>query len=105
MLYGTLPTRAKIGSQMPIDHFVLVMQENRSFDHYFSRLSHGGVHVASANAQNPTSDGGVASRYHETRYCLTDVNHSWNGSHRQFGDGKHDGFGQHLTDDSCPAGA
>jgi phospholipase C len=88
----TLPTKAKVGSQMPIDHFVLVMQENRSFDHYFSRLSHGGVHVASANAQNPTSDGGVASRYHETRYCLTDVNHSWNGSHRQFNDGKHDGF-------------
>lgn len=88
----TLFTGAKVGSKMPIDHFVLVMQENRSFDHYFSRLSHGGVHVASANAENPTSDGGVAQRYHETRYCLTDVAHSWNASHRQFNDGKNDGF-------------
>src|SRR5688572_9660590 len=68
----TLFTGAKVGTQMPIDHFVLVMQENRSFDHYFSKLQHGGVHVASANAENPTPDGGVARRYHETRYCLDD---------------------------------
>ena len=88
----TLFAGARVGSKMPIDHFVLVMQENRSFDHYFSRLSHGGVHVASASAGNPTSDGGVASRYHETRYCMEDVNHGWNGSHRQFNNGKNDGF-------------
>src|SRR5438552_2788581 len=56
----TLPTSAKLGANMPIDHFVLVMQENRSFDHYFSKLTHGGVHVASANAENPLADGGVA---------------------------------------------
>lgn len=88
----TLHTSAKVGSQMPIDHFVLVMQENRSFDHYFSKLTHGGVHVASANTTNPTADGGVAQRYHETRYCIDDVSHSWNNSHRQFNDGKNDGF-------------
>jgi phospholipase C len=88
----TLPANAKYGAKMPIDHFVLVMQENRSFDHYLSGLGHGGVHVASANAVNPASDGGVAQRYHETRYCLADVNHGWNGSHRQFNEGKNDGF-------------
>lgn len=85
-------TNAKLGEKMPIDHFVLVMQENRSFDHYFSKLTHGGVHVANANATNPTADGTLIKRHHETRYCLTDVNHSWNGSHRQFNEGKHDGF-------------
>jgi phospholipase C len=88
----TLFTNAKVGAQMPIDHFVLVMQENRSFDHYFSKLGHGGVHVASANAENPRPDGGMARRYHETRYCLDDVAHGWNPSHRQFNDGRNDGF-------------
>jgi phospholipase C len=93
----TLAAGTKLGDQMPIDHFVLVMQENRSFDHYFSKLTHGGVHVAPATATNPLADGGVVMRFHETRYCIADVNHSWFGSHRQFNDGKHDGFA--ITND------
>lgn len=88
----TLPGDAKVGAAMPIDHFVLVMQENRSFDHYFSRLSHGGVHTAGPANTNPDSQGIPTPRYHEWRYCLRDVNHSWNGSHRQYNDGAMDGF-------------
>src|SRR5688572_32570485 len=30
-------------SQMPIDHFVVVMMENRSFDHYFGWLGQTGL--------------------------------------------------------------
>lgn len=85
-------TGAKVGHDMPIDHFVLLMQENRSFDHYYSQLTHGGVRTATSTATNPRPDGTPVQRYHETRYCLTDVNHSWDGSHRQFNGGKHDGF-------------
>ena len=43
---NTLPYLTRLGDAMPIDHIVLVMQENRSFDHYFSRLTHGGVRTA-----------------------------------------------------------
>lgn len=82
----------KIGAQLPIDHFVLVMQENRSFDHYFSQLSHGGVRVAPPGAVNPDSAGNPVARYHETQYCIADVNHGWNGSHTQFADGGMSGF-------------
>ncbi len=46
----TLAGDTKLGDQLPFDHIVLVMQENRSFDHYFSKLSHGGVVVAPADA-------------------------------------------------------
>lgn len=88
----TLPGDAKVGAAMPIDHFVLVMQENRSFDHYYSRLTHGGVHVAGSENVNPDAMGNPVKRYHEWRYCLRDVNHSWNGSHRQYHDGAMDGF-------------
>lgn len=88
----TLPGTAKIGADMPIDHFVLVMQENRSFDHYYSRLTHGGVHVAGSENTNPDAMGNPVKRYHEWRYCLRDVNHGWGGSHRQYNDGKMDGF-------------
>ena len=81
-----------IGDELPFDHVVLVMQENRSFDHYFSQLSHGGVHVASNFATNPDADGVPVRRYHESRYCLKDVNHGWSGSFREFNGGKNDGF-------------
>lgn len=88
----TLPSGTKLGASMPIDHFVLVMQENRSFDHYFSRLTHGGVHVAGSENTNPDALGQPVKRYHEWRYCLEDVNHGWSGSHRQYNDGAMDGF-------------
>src|SRR6478609_10665672 len=35
----TLDPEEPIGQRIPIDHFVIVMQENRSFDHYFHDLA------------------------------------------------------------------
>ncbi len=88
----TLAGDAPLGDRLPFDHIVLVMQENRSFDHYFSKLSHGGVVVGSPDATNPDSTGAPVKRFHETRYCIEDVEHAWNPSHRQFNDGGMDGF-------------
>jgi phospholipase C len=34
----TLAAGSPHGAQIPIDHIVVLMQENRSFDHYFGRL-------------------------------------------------------------------
>jgi phospholipase C len=88
----TLGMSARLGGRMPIDHVVLIMQENRSFDHYFSRLSHGGVVTAPLEATNPDGAGAPVMRYHEPRYCLRDPAHGWNASHRQHNGGKNDGF-------------
>lgn len=88
----TLAGDTLLGDQLPFDHVVLVMQENRSFDHYFSKLSHGGVVVASPDATNPDPSGAPQKRYHETKYCIADVAHGWSASHRQYNDGGMDGF-------------
>jgi phospholipase C len=34
----TLPASAPHGDQIPIEHIIVVMQENRSFDNYFGQL-------------------------------------------------------------------
>ena len=71
------------------------MQENRSFDHYFGRLPHFGHRRARGlpgGAANPDGDGRRVRAFHEERYCIEDVSHSWNASHRQFNGGRMDGF-------------
>ncbi|MCA9593133.1 MAG: hypothetical protein KC776_07475 [Myxococcales bacterium] len=84
------------GDALPFDHVVVLMLENRSFDHYFSELPKAGVtdvDVATDQDFNvdPTNQQKIF-RYHETRYCIEDTNHEWDGSHEQYGDGKMDGF-------------
>jgi phospholipase C len=91
----TLPAQAPRGTQIPIDHVVVLMQENRSFDHYFGRLRQAGVHAVRGlpgGASNPDADGRRVHAFHQDRYCIEDVAHSWNASHRQFDGGRMDGF-------------
>jgi phospholipase C len=89
----TLATSALKGDKIPLDHLVLVMQENRSFDHYLSGLTHGGVDVASPTVTNLAPDGTPIQRFHASEYCISsDVNHEWDGDRTQFNGGKMDGF-------------
>src|SRR2546426_2144310 len=88
------------GSQIPINTIVVLMQENRSFDHYFGQLRfQGQPHVRRIPPRNaPTPDppnptGPPISRFHQTRYCeVADLDHSWNGTHREWDNGAMDGF-------------
>src|SRR5713101_4897232 len=87
------------GSQIPIDTVVVLMQENRSFDHYFGQLrTQGQTHIKRLprNASNPdptNPTGPPISRFHQTRYCeVADLDHSWNGTHREWDNGAMDGF-------------
>jgi phospholipase C len=84
-----------IGAAMPIDTFVIIAQENRSFDHYFSQLPAYGqpdVDVASPNATNLDGQGQPIARFHQTSYCFADTKHSWNAMHMEWNGGSNDGF-------------
>ena len=86
----TLGKNIPRGDAIPIDHFVLLMQENRSFDHYFGRLpaaGHSDVDGLPDDAGNPDADGNSVPAFHAGEYCIRDVEHSWNDSHRQYNDG------------------
>ncbi|MCC6647217.1 MAG: hypothetical protein IT374_16795 [Polyangiaceae bacterium] len=86
------------GDALPFEHVVVLMLENRSFDHYLSKLPSYGVtdvDVAKDTDGNydPTaSPPKLVQRYHESRYCIKDVNHEWSGVHLQYDGGNMSGF-------------
>ncbi len=91
----TVGREVPVGDQMPIDHIIVLMQENRSFDHYFGHLADMGQPDAEgipAHFTNPASDGSTVSFHHDTDRCVLDTNHEWDGSHRQYNNGAMDGF-------------
>ncbi len=94
-------------TKIPIDTIVVIMMENRSFDHYFQDLPNnpgwtrgdGGatasptsVDVAPAGAANPGIDGTPVPLAHGTQLCFADTNHGWDGTHQEINGGKMDGF-------------
>ena len=87
------------GKAIPIDTIVVVMMENRSFDHYFQDLpnqpgwSRSDVEVAPDGASNPgLDDAGAVPQVHGTQLCFADTNHGWDGTHDEIHGGKMDGF-------------
>jgi len=97
---GTLPglslaKDAPLGGQIPIDTVVIVMMENRSFDHLLGHLPDTGqtdVDVADANATQPDPNGVPIKWFHQTAACFNDTNHGWDAVHKQINGGKLDGF-------------
>jgi phospholipase C len=97
---GTLPglsqeKDAPIGSDMPIDTIVVVMMENRSFDHLLQNLPAFGqpdAEVAPDGVTNPDSDGTPRPRYHLSELCFDDTSHGWTDVHTEWDAGKMDGF-------------
>jgi phospholipase C len=97
---GTLPglSQAKdapLGDQIPIDTIVIVMMENRSFDHLLQALPESGqpdVSVAPATTTNPDTNGAPVAPFHLSTYCFDDTNHGWSDVHGEWDNGKMDGF-------------
>ena len=83
---------------LPINHVVVLMQENRSADTYLAPLSTQGQpdYEAEPNTGNPdpTNPSGPAILpFHKTTYCeVADLDHSWNGTHAEWDNGAMDGF-------------
>jgi phospholipase C len=88
-------------SNMPIDTFVVLMQENRSFDHYFGW--HPDADGQNAGLQYP-DDNGVMHPTHplapDFQGCaFNDPDHSWEGGRTQYDGGALDGFRRGKNDD------
>lgn len=105
----TLPPGTPHGNQIPINHIVVFMQENRSFDHYFGHLYKKGQPAAEpqpAGASNPDPlSGAPIEAFHQRRACeFADLNHSWNGTHREWNNGAMDGFTAQNVNAADPSG-
>ncbi len=88
----TLPPGSLHGAAIPVQHIVVIMQENRSYDHYFGRLRR--VYGPPKGTTNPDPLGGKPIKpFHEKVYCeVADLDHSWNATHRERDGGAMDGF-------------
>jgi phospholipase C len=108
------------GSLNDIQHVVILIQENRSFDHYFG--SYRGVRGFADPAVLPLNDGSGLSIFAQPGYpggfdgghlypfhldsfhngeCTNDINHSWGPQHTYWDNGNLDGFVTgHLAADS-----
>jgi phospholipase C len=97
---GSLPEETQgasfpSGADIPIDHIVVLMMENRSFDHYFQDLPQHGqpdVEVAPPGFTNPDPEGNPVAPFRDQQFCFVDTNHGWAGTHAQVNGGKMDGF-------------
>ncbi len=112
---ATIGREYPIGDAIPIKHILILMQENRSFDHYFGRLTAQGyyksgdfsVHADGTKGSgfqhsdevdtppqgwsNPDGKGGVVRPHLDLQTC-TPGNHSWDDMHDQYNGGLLDRF-------------
>jgi len=79
-----------------VDVVVIIMLENRSFDHMLGArsLNEGDAELDGLTAQmsNPHPDGYEVFPFESTVDCVADPPHSWTSSHNQFNNGLNDGF-------------
>ncbi len=111
----TLGTEVPVGDAIPVQHVLVIMQENRSFDNYLGRLvaqgyyragdfttgADGGVGEGFAHSDelddpppswsNPDSHGAPVYPHPDTEFCYG-VNHSWRDMHDDYDDGRMDHF-------------
>src|SRR5712671_4522312 len=74
-----------------IEHFVFIMQENRSFDHYFG--TYPGAEGIPSNACVPDSSSRpCVAPYHDEHDVNRGGPHDWDNSHADIDGGKMDGF-------------
>jgi phospholipase C len=90
----SLQADAPLGTQIPIDTFVIVMMENRTFDHLLGNFKamQPDAEVSALDATNPDQDGSPVQFFHQSAYCLDDPGHGWNPTHLEWNGGKMDGF-------------
>ncbi len=103
---GSTDTDVAADPRLAIDHFVILMMENRSYDHVFGSLTldEGRTELDGLTAEmfNLGPDGEAIHPHALTHECIVDPGHSWTGSRAQFDNGLNDGF---ATDYALHTGA
>lgn len=99
-LFAMLPLSSVIAckSEFPsasglnkIEHFVFIMQENRSFDHYFGTYPGADGIPPGVALQDPV-DGTMVAPFHLTGGISFDAPHEWDNAWACINDGKMNGF-------------
>lgn len=92
----TLGVTPEIRASIPLTHLVIVMNENRSFDHYFGKLHLEGQPEAEGfpdTFSNKDAAGKVVKPFHQKSTCIErDPPHGWSPMHAKWNNGKMDGF-------------
>jgi phospholipase C len=87
--------KPKLGTLKDIEHVVILIQENRSFDHYFGTLSgvrgFGDKHGRAAFTQ-VGNDGKKQTPFRLPQDCLPDLTHDWAPQHLSWNHGKMNKF-------------
>ncbi len=90
---ATLGISAALAAMIPVDHVVIVTQENRSFDHYFATFDHDVSDPLPASYRNLDDAGHSVAPHHLTSHCLeADPSHQWTAMHAGWNDGAMDGW-------------
>jgi phospholipase C len=101
---ATLGLTADARGKIPINHIIIVMKENRSFDQYFGSLPKAGrtdIEGLPAGASNPDKTGAKVETFHQTDACVKpDPEHQFANMHAMYDDGKMDGFVVNAVDHS-----
>jgi phospholipase C len=96
---ASIPANRRTGTIRDIEHVVVLMQENRSFDHYFGSLrgvrGFGDPHPVTLPGGRPVwqQDGLLPFRPDADELGLQfiqDLAHGWNDGHQAFNGGKYD---------------
>jgi phospholipase C len=98
-------TAGMTGTLADVGHIVVLMQENRSFDHYFGTLAgvRGFADPTPVKFQNGTSvftqpnGSGTLLPWHldtqtTSAQCVADLDHSWSGTHNAWNNGVYNGW-------------
>ena len=82
-----------------IEHIIVLMMENRSFDHFLGALKSDAGYANKATVDglkgdetNPAPDGSPVSVFKMSNFTPEDPPHSWQACHAQWSGGKNDGF-------------
>jgi phospholipase C len=101
---GDMPSdtvEVKAGAKLPIDHVIVMMKENRSFDQHLGKLSLHGQKDAEPlpdTFTNLDAKGAAVAPFHLTTTCIkTDPPHSFAALHNAVNVDKMDGFVKGAT--------
>ena len=82
---------------IPIEHTIVIMQENHSFDNYFGRLNQpkfygNEVDGITPDMANPDASGKMIAVHREQLLCAQNPKHTWGAMHSDWDNGKNDKF-------------